>query len=86
MQLSIDREVRAFIAQNFLFQDDAVIPDTESLLDAGLIDSMGILELVAFLESRFSIQVADDEIVPANMDSIGAIVTYVESKLAHAVA
>ena len=49
---------------------------------AGLIDSTGILELVAFLEGEFAIQMADAEIVPANLDSIKAIVGYVERKAA----
>jgi acyl carrier protein len=80
-------EIRDFIADNFLFREDrADISDTESLLDAGLVDSTGILELVAFLEQRFNIQMADAEIVPENLDSIGAITTYVKRKMAEAVA
>jgi acyl carrier protein len=43
-------------------------------------DSTGILELVAFLESEFSIQMSDAEIVPDNLDSIGAIAGYVKRK------
>ena len=65
-----------------MFRDDrAELADTESLLDAGLIDSTGILELVAFLETEFSIQMADADIVPDNLDSVGTIVRYVEGKL-----
>ena len=56
--------------------------DTESLLDAGLIDSTGILELVGYLEAAFGIRVADADIVPENLDSIGRIAEYVASKLA----
>ena len=52
--------------------------DTESLLNAGLIDSTGVLELVAFLEGEFGIHLADAEIVPANLDSVRAIVAFVE--------
>ena len=55
-------------------------------LDAGLIDSTGILELVAFLESQFGIRMADADIVPANLDSIQAIVGYVDTKRASAAA
>ena len=79
----VETKVRRFIEDNFLFRDDrAALSDGESLLDAGLIDSTGILELVAFLEAEFAIQMADAEIVPANLDSIKAIVGYVERKAA----
>ena len=79
----VETKVRRFIEDNFLFRDDrAALPDSASLLDAGLIDSTGILELVAYLEAEFAIQMADAEIVPANLDSIKAIVGYVERKAA----
>jgi acyl carrier protein len=79
----VETKVRSFIEENFLFREDrSALSDSESLLDAGLIDSTGILELVAFLETEFRIRMADAEIVPANLDSIKAIVAYVESKLA----
>lgn len=76
-------KIRTFIGDNFLFREDrADIADTESLLDAGLIDSTGILELVSFLEAEFGIRMADAEIVPDNLDSIARIVAYVERKTA----
>lgn len=79
----VQRKVWRFIEDNFLFRDDgAKIDDGASLLELGLIDSTGILELVAFIESEFSLQMADDDIVPANLDSIKAIVSYVERKSA----
>jgi acyl carrier protein len=82
MPADIERKVRQFIDDNFLFRDEhAALSDGESLIDAGLIDSTGILELVGFLESAFHIRVADAEIVPENLDSIRSIVTYVEGKL-----
>ncbi len=77
----IESRVRQFIADNFLFGDDAnTLTDKQSLLDAGLIDSTGILQLVAFLESDFGIRIADAEIVPDNLDTIGTIVRYVARK------
>lgn len=78
--MSTDRraKIRAFIEENFLFREDTnAIADGESLLEAGLIDSTGILELVAFLESEFAISIADEDIVPDNLDSIAAIDGYV---------
>ena len=79
----VNAKVRRFIEDNFLFREDlTALADNESLLDAGLIDSTGILELVAFLESEFQIRMADADIVPANLDSLGAIVAYVKGKMA----
>ena len=87
MSANIETQVRRFIADNFLFREDrASVGDTESLLDAGLIDSTGILELVAFLENQFGIPIDDADIVPDNLDSIGTIVAFVEGKLTSAAA
>jgi acyl carrier protein len=73
--------VRAFIEENFLFREDlSHLSDADSLLENGVMDSTGILELVAFLESEFSLQMSDAEIVPENLDSIGAIAGYVKRK------
>jgi acyl carrier protein len=82
MNHDISLAVRRFIAENFLFRDegDAITHDA-SLLDAGIIDSTGVLELVCFLETTFGIQVADDEMLPENLDSIRAITSYVGRKL-----
>ena len=83
MRQDTERKVRQFIEENFLFREDrAAVSDTESLIDAGLIDSTGVLELVAFLEDAFALRLADADIVPENLDSIRAIVTFVESKRA----
>jgi acyl carrier protein len=79
---AVNSKVREFIKDNFMYRDDrAELADTESLLDAGLIDSTGILELVAFIETEFSIQMADTDIVPDNLDSVETIVRYVEGKI-----
>lgn len=79
--MTIASDVHAFIVENFLFGDTSrPIAGGESLIDADLIDSTGVLELVAFLEQRFGITVADSDIVPANLDSIDAISAYVASR------
>lgn len=85
MSAHVSTKVREFIKDNFMFRDDrADLANDESLLDAGLIDSTGILELVAFIETEFSIQMADTDIVPENLDSVETIVRYVDGKLATA--
>ena len=87
MNQDILKRVRAFIEENFLFRADVSdLADTDSLLENGVMDSTGILELVAFLESDFSLQMSDAEIVPDNLDSIAAIAGYVERKLTKAMA
>ena len=87
MRADTERKVRSFIEENFLFREDrAAVDDEESLIEAGLIDSTGVLELVAFLEGEFGLHMADAEIVPENLDSIRAIVAFVESKRAVAAA
>lgn len=81
MQTNITEAIREFIDENFLFRDDqASLSDTDSLLEAGLIDSTGILELVSFLEARFEIAVEDSEIIPENLDAIASIARYVATK------
>ena len=82
MTPDISQAVRRFIAENFLFRDeiDAIAADA-SLLDAGIIDSTGVLELVCFIETTFGIQVADEDMLPESLDSIRAISSYVSRKL-----
>lgn len=75
--------IRAFVVENFLFGDDShPLPADLSLIDNDLIDSTGILELVGFLEERFAIQVADADIVPANLDTIDRIAGFITRKRA----
>ncbi|MCL2777951.1 MAG: acyl carrier protein [Polyangiaceae bacterium] len=72
--------IRAFIASNFYVPDAHALADNASLLDQGIVDSTGVLEVTAFLESEFGIKVADDEIVPENLDTIANIVAFVRRK------
>ena len=74
-------KIRAFIMENFLFGNDQGLNDDTSLLDEGIIDSTGILELVSFLEEEFDISVEDDEILPENLDSITNATAYLEKKM-----
>ena len=73
--------IREFVAENFLFRADAEISDSHSLLENGVIDSTGVLELIAFLESTYDISIADEEIVPENLDSIDNMARYLARKL-----
>lgn len=76
--------LRAFLVDHFLFGDDNGMSDGDSLLELGVLDSTGVLELVAHLEKSYGIKVEDDELVPENLDSIENLVRFVESKRAAA--
>ena len=78
---NVQADIRSFIVENFLYggDDDGLGPDA-SLLKRGVIDSTGVLELVAFLEERYGISVADDELVPDNLDSILKISGFIAQK------
>ena len=63
--------IRRFIFENFLFgEPDDSLGDKDSFLEKGVIDSTGILELVAFLEERFGVKIEDEELIPENLDSV----------------
>lgn len=85
--MSEEKKVRGYILQNFLFTDDeSTLKDDDSLLGKGIIDSTGALELIYFLEEEFGIKVADDEMVPDNLDSVNKVLAYLARKQARAVA
>ena len=73
--------VRKFIVEYFLFGDDENLNDHTSFIEDGVIDSTGILELVAFLEETFRIHVEDEELTPENLDCISNVERYVLSKM-----
>ena len=73
------QRIKDFILSNFLFTDDGnAISNDVSLIGQGVIDSTGILEVIVFLETEFSIKIADEEMTPANFDSIDAIAAFVD--------
>ena len=78
--MEYEQAVKSFIIGNFLFGDDFGIKDTTSFIENGIIDSTGVLELVAFLEDTFGIFVEDEELIPENLDSIDKVVEYLKIK------
>lgn len=81
MDTQIRAEVTEFIVTNYLFGDVTQAPRDEDLLvEEGIIDSTGILELIEFLEERFGIEVAEADAVPENLGTISSLTQFVVSK------
>ena len=78
-----DKEkLRQFILNNFVKDRGGVLEDNTSLTDEGLIDSTGVLEIAAFIEDVFGITIEDEEIIPANFESVDSLFNYIQSKQA----
>ena len=80
LTMDIEREIRSFLVDNFLFGRSEALHDDDSLL-GGVIDSTGTIELVVFLQDRFALTVEDEDVVPENFDSIKHVAAYVARKL-----
>jgi acyl carrier protein len=79
--MNLQREIKDFILQNFLFtNDDAALSNSDSLMQKGIVDSTGILELIMHVEERYGIKVLDSEMLPANLDSVDSISAFVARK------
>jgi len=74
-------QIREFIVQNFLYGDGARLVDQASFMEDGIIDSTGLLELVAFLEETYQIKIDDDELIPENLDTIQNVASFLQRKL-----
>jgi acyl carrier protein len=73
--------IKEFIIDNFLFGEKDKLKDDIHLFESGIIDSTGILELVAFIEDNFNIRVKDDELIITNFFSLQAITGFIEAKM-----
>ena len=79
--MDIKGKVRQYISENILMTAAAAdLTDDASLLQRSVLDSTGVLELVTFLEDTFNIKVADEEMLPDNLDSLNRIAAYVQRK------
>ncbi|HYC51308.1 MAG TPA: acyl carrier protein [Gemmatimonadaceae bacterium] len=82
-QQQIREKVRAYLQENFLYtMPDVVLDDDDKLLERGIVDSMGIVELLTFIEDEFGVQPADEEISEANLGTVRAVVSFITSKQA----
>ena len=76
----IREAIRNFIFENFILDAEDNLKDDDSLLEKGVIDSTGVLELVAFIEEKYNFTVEDEELVPENLDSIRNIAEFILRK------
>lgn len=76
----IEQDVREFITENFILDSEDLASDA-SLTRHGVLDSMGVLELIMFIEERFELKVPDEDTLPENFDSIDRIVRYLHGRM-----
>ena len=81
MTMNVKKIIRQHILENLLFtEDESALQDNDSFLDQGIIDSTGVLEIILFIEETFDIKVNDDEMLPANLDSVDNLVDFIKRK------
>ena len=78
--MELKRQIREFVTTNFYVADPKALEDRTSLLDQGIIDSTGVLEVIMFIKSTFGVTVEDSEMLPENLDSIERIAAFVARK------
>ena len=80
--MKIEEQIKDYICRNLLYSNNGFpCSDEESFLDQGIIDSVGIMQLVLFVEEEFKISIEDREITPMNFDSVARLAGYVRSKI-----
>ncbi len=79
--MQIESTIRDFILKNLYYAEGAALGDDDSFLETGVIDSMGVMELVAFIQTQFGVPVAQPEIVVENFDSVRRLADFVRRKL-----
>ncbi|NGP53682.1 acyl carrier protein [Thioalkalivibrio sp. XN8] len=85
MSTEVKDQIKQYILETYLFTSDtSALGDDESFLDRGIIDSTGVLELIFFLEEQFGVKIADEELLPENLDSVSRLTAFVERKRAAA--
>ena len=79
--MEIEAQVRKYILENFMYSDDqSRLTGELSLIDNGIVDSTGVLELVGFIEETFGFKVDDADLVPDNFDSLAKMTAYIERR------
>ena len=82
--MTVEDRMRAFILETFYVSDPGELTDELSLIDSGLVDSTGMLDIILFIEGEYGIRVEDTETIPENLETIGRIARFVARKTADA--
>lgn len=82
--MDVQARVKQFIVENFYVSDPAELAPDTSLIAGGYVDSTGMLELIAFIESEFGVRIEDQEMIPENLETISRIAAFVGRKKAAA--
>ena len=78
---AVNEKIRKFILANFPIARKRGLSDTDRWLEIGILDSLGILDLVQFLEDEFAIRLSDDDLTPENFESLSVVSSFVCSRL-----
>ena len=77
------QKIRDYVAKNLLYSNNGFeYDDDDSFLQHGIIDSVGVMDLILFIEENYDFEVEDSEITPDNFDSVNNLATYIQSKVA----
>jgi len=79
--MSVETQIKDYISKNLLFSDNGFpYPDEASFLEEGIVDSVGVMELVAFVEDKFGLKISDTDVTPDNFDSVGKLAAFIRKK------
>ena len=79
--MSVQQEIYTHIVDNILFGDAERLDENVSFQESGILDSTGFLELITFVEERFGVEIADEELIPEHFDTLGKMARFVDGKL-----
>jgi acyl carrier protein len=79
--MNLAEDVRNFLVKARLIKSDLAIDENESLIEGGIIDSLGLVELIGYIENTYDIVVGEDDLVPENFDTLSAIEAFVSNRL-----
>ncbi len=79
---TMTESIRRFVVDTFPLARTQSIGVDDRLLETGIVDSLGVLSLVGYLEAEFSVTIEDDDLVPENFQTIGRLAAFIQSKIA----
>ena len=77
---SIEKRIHAFLLEKFPLAKKTAIDRYTALLENGILDSLGILDVVSFMEREFSFTVCDEELLPENFQNVDTLCAFVQRK------